>query len=172
MFSTIAAVLTVAWLVLCLAVLVGLPLAIVTRLTIAAFRFALLDRAGQRHWLPARWHRLGWKRLARNLQLAAPDKHLGNNIDSVRAPKVNYPRAKFWPNSFGWIVNARLIPGVGLTEFEDAAEHLANKWGCCTKTLWVVAAVSTAPLTAGGSSQRPGRACLRRRCRPDRAAAQ
>jgi DNA segregation ATPase FtsK/SpoIIIE, S-DNA-T family len=124
MFHTIALI----WLAVRLLVMAGIPAAIVTRLVIAVVRFARLDAAGRRNWLPARWHRLTWKWLARNLQLAYVDRHLGG-IDSPRKQKVNYPKAKFWPDSYGWSVNLKLIPGVKREDVEKAAEHLANRWG-------------------------------------------
>jgi DNA segregation ATPase FtsK/SpoIIIE, S-DNA-T family len=98
-------------------------------LAVAVARFAVLEREAKRYWLAARWHRIRWRRLARNLQLARVDKHRGG-IDSRRAPAVNCPRARFRPDPFGFVVNLRLIPGVGRAEVEKAADHLANAWGC------------------------------------------
>ena len=102
---------------------------VLVRLAVAVVRFARLDAAGRRHWLPARWHRLTWKRLSRNLGLSYVDKHLGG-VDSSRRRKVNHPRVKFRPDSFGWVVKLKLTPGVGRAEVEKAAEHLANRWRC------------------------------------------
>jgi DNA segregation ATPase FtsK/SpoIIIE, S-DNA-T family len=100
---------------------------VVGRLAVAVGRFARLEQ--KRHWLPARWHRFGWHRLARNLGLAYVDKHLGG-IDSGRKPKVVYPRVRFWPDRFGWLVPVRLPPAVNREDFERKADHLANSWGC------------------------------------------
>src|SRR5262245_61309139 len=61
------------WPVIVAAVAVGLGLAV----AVAAVRFARLDPAARRYWLSARWHRVRWRRLARNLQLARQDKHRG-----------------------------------------------------------------------------------------------
>jgi DNA segregation ATPase FtsK/SpoIIIE, S-DNA-T family len=114
-------------------------------LAVAVIRFARLDRAAKRHWLRARWHRITWKRLARNLDLGRRDKHLGG-IDSRRAPKNNHPKARFRPDSHGWVVTARTVPGVGRQEFEAAAEHLRNKWGA---------------VRVGVTQDRPGRVKIR-----------
>jgi S-DNA-T family DNA segregation ATPase FtsK/SpoIIIE len=94
-----------------------------------AVRLALLDSSSRRYWLAARWHRAGWHRLARNVGLAYQDRHLGG-LDSRRQAKIVYPRARFLPDPYGWVVKARLIPNVGRQDFEKASEHLANRWGC------------------------------------------
>jgi S-DNA-T family DNA segregation ATPase FtsK/SpoIIIE len=96
---------------------------------VAVVRFAMLIPAARRYWLAARWHRAGWRRLARNLRLAYEDRHRGG-IDSRRGPSVNYPRARFRPDPFGFVVNLKLIPGVGRAEVEKAADHLATAWSC------------------------------------------
>jgi DNA segregation ATPase FtsK/SpoIIIE, S-DNA-T family len=117
---------------------------------VPAARFALLDPSARRYWVAARWHRARWRRLARNLRLAYEDRHRGG-IDSRRAPAVNYPRARFRPDPFGFVVNLKLIPGVSRAEVEKAADHLANAWGC-----WRV----------GITQPRPGRLQVRA-CRRD-----
>ena len=106
------------------------PAAVIAGLVLAVgvIRFARLDREARRHWFRARWHRIAWKRLARNLDLGRRDKHLGG-IDSRRAPRNNHPKARFRPDSHGFLVTARTVPGVGREEFEAAAEHLRNRWG-------------------------------------------
>lgn len=91
------------------------------------------------------WHFTGWKRLARNVHLAYQDKHLGG-LDSRRKPKINYPRVRFWPDSFGWTVKVRLIPHVSRDEFETAAPYLADAW-----RVWRV----------GITQPKPGRLLLR-----------
>ena len=115
----------VALIILILAVLAVFPAA---RAALAVYRFIRLPAEGRRHYLPARWHRLRWKRLSRNLGLAAVDKHLGG-LDSRRAPKVNYPKVRFRADEFGWAVHMKLIPGVSREEVEKAGVHLANAWG-------------------------------------------
>jgi S-DNA-T family DNA segregation ATPase FtsK/SpoIIIE len=99
------------------------------RLAVAIVRFTMLPRSAYPHYLPARWHRFRWHRLARNLGLAYVDHHLGG-LDSRRPPKVVYPKVRFSPDPFGWVVKTRLIPNVSRPEFERAAEHLANAWSC------------------------------------------
>ena len=99
------------------------------RLGLAVFRFVRLDRAGKAHWCRARWHRITWKRLARNLDLGRRDKHRGG-VDSPRAPKVNHPKARFRPDSYGWVMTLKTVPGTGRAELEKAADHLANAWKC------------------------------------------
>jgi len=103
------------------AIIVGL------RLAVAIVRFAILPRSARRYWLPAQWHRFRWHRLARNLGLAYQDQHLGG-LDSRRGPKVVYPKVRFAPDPFGWVVRTKLIPNVSRPQFEKAAEHLANSW--------------------------------------------
>jgi S-DNA-T family DNA segregation ATPase FtsK/SpoIIIE len=105
------------------AVVVGLAV------VVAAVRFVRLDRPARRYWVSARWHRAGWRRLARNLRLAGEDRHRGG-IDSRRRRSVNYPRAHFRPDPYGFRVNLKLIHGVGRDEFEKNADHLANAWRC------------------------------------------
>jgi S-DNA-T family DNA segregation ATPase FtsK/SpoIIIE len=99
------------------------------RLAVAIVRFTMLPRSAYPHYLPARWHRFRWHRLARNLGLAYVDRHLGG-LDSRRPPKVVYPRVRFRPDPFGWVVKTRLVPGVSRPEYEKQAEHLANSWRC------------------------------------------
>jgi hypothetical protein len=97
---------------------------------VAVVRFACLDRSGKWHWVLCRWHRFGWKRLSRNLQLALPDRHRGG-IDSSLPKKVNYPRrVRFRPDSFGWTVAFRPPPGVTREDVEKQAESLADRWRC------------------------------------------
>jgi hypothetical protein len=99
-------------------------------LAVAAVGFVRLGAAGRRNWLPARWHRLGWKRLSRNLPgLAYLDKHLGG-ADSGRKPKVVYPKVRFRPDAYGWRVPVKLPPAVKREDVERVAENLANAWGC------------------------------------------
>jgi DNA segregation ATPase FtsK/SpoIIIE, S-DNA-T family len=99
------------------------------RLAVAIVRFAMLPSSAYPHYLPARWHRFRWHRLARNLGLAYVDHHLGG-LDSRRPARVVYPKVRFLPDPFGWVVKTRLIPNVSRPEFEKAAEHLANAWSC------------------------------------------
>jgi DNA segregation ATPase FtsK/SpoIIIE, S-DNA-T family len=109
--------------------LITAAVVVVLRLVVAIVRFAMLPSSARRYWLPARWHRLRWHRLSRNLGLSYRDEHLGG-LDSRRGPKVVYPKVRFLPDSFGWVVKTRLVPGVSRPEFERAAEHLANSWAC------------------------------------------
>jgi S-DNA-T family DNA segregation ATPase FtsK/SpoIIIE len=108
---------------------VAAAVVVVLAAVVAAVRFVRLPRAARRYWLSARWHRAGWRRLARNLRLAGEDRHRGG-IDSRRRRSVNYPRAHFRPDPYGFRVNLRLIHGVSRAEFEKAADHLANAWRC------------------------------------------
>jgi S-DNA-T family DNA segregation ATPase FtsK/SpoIIIE len=108
----------VYWPAAVVAVAVVLGLAVV----VAIMRFVMLDPAARRYWLSARWHRLRWRRLSRNLGLARVDKH-----DSHR---VNTPSARFRPHPCGFTVNLKLIPGVDRLAAEKNAEHLANAWRC------------------------------------------
>src|SRR5689334_17252837 len=110
----------------------AVPAAVVVlgRLAVALVRFVRLDGPGRRHWVLCRWHRFGWKRLSRNLQLALPDRHRGG-IDSAMPKKVNHPkRVRFRPDSFGWTVAFRPPPGVTREDVEKQAEALADRWRC------------------------------------------
>jgi DNA segregation ATPase FtsK/SpoIIIE-like protein len=71
--------------------------------------------------------------------LAYVDHHHGG-VGSSKPKRVNCPRARFRPDPFGFVVNLRLIPGVGRGEVEKAAEHLGNAWGS-----WRVGITQTAP---------------------------
>jgi S-DNA-T family DNA segregation ATPase FtsK/SpoIIIE len=94
----------------------------------SAVRFALLDRAAKRYWLPARWHRFQWRRTAKNLRLAPVDRHRGDQIDSGRAKTVNLPRARFYPDPFGFRVRLKLVPGVNRADVEATADYLSVAW--------------------------------------------
>lgn len=138
-----------------LLVLAGLVLA---RLAVAVVRFVRLTPAGRRHWLPARWARLRWRWLCSSLQLAYVDRHRRRKL-RLRLPfstaahvgdrevhLMRCPAASFWPDDSGWVVKVRLTPGVGRSEFEKAARHLADNWRA-----WRV----------GVSQPEPGRLVLR-----------
>ena len=106
---------------------------------VAVIRFVQLAPEARRYWPAARWHKLTWLRLARNLNLALVDAHLGG-VGSSKAKRVNCPRAHFKPDPFGFVVSLRLVPGVSRGEVEKSAEHLGNAWGA-----WRVGITQTAP---------------------------
>jgi S-DNA-T family DNA segregation ATPase FtsK/SpoIIIE len=144
MFSTIAAVFSIAWLVLRLAVTVGIPAAIVTRLVIAAVGFARLPRAGKRNYPLALWARFRWRWLTRNLGLSYLDQHRRarpkltpagtaatiTERPALRRQKLRYPRARFRADEYGILASVRTVPKVGRQQFEDNAQHIADQWRC------------------------------------------
>ncbi len=73
-----------------------------------------------RHLPRAVWAAVRWHHLARNLQLAGPDRH--------RKGVVSHPRAVIFPHSHGVTARVRTVAGVGRAELEEAAEHIGNSW--------------------------------------------
>jgi S-DNA-T family DNA segregation ATPase FtsK/SpoIIIE len=63
-----------------------------------------------------------WKWLAHNLGAAYADKH--------HKGKIRSPRARIRPDEFGIVAKVRPIPGVGRSEFERNARHIADQWRC------------------------------------------
>lgn len=64
----------------------------------------------------------GWPRLARSLGLTCTVR-VGDRT------RVQVPRIRVRPDSYGVVVDARTIPGVGLIEWQRVARHLADAWG-------------------------------------------
>jgi DNA segregation ATPase FtsK/SpoIIIE, S-DNA-T family len=108
--------------------LLGVVVLAAAAVLVAVIRFARLAPDARRYWPAARWGKITWHRLARNLQLAYVDRHHGG-VGSSKPKRVNYPRARFAPDPFGFAVKLKLIPGVSRAEVEKVAEHLANAWG-------------------------------------------
>ena len=75
-----------------------------------------------RHLPRALWAGMRWHHMARNLELAAPDRH--------RKGAVSHPRAIILPHSHGITARVKTVPGTGRAELEKAAEHIANSWKC------------------------------------------
>jgi S-DNA-T family DNA segregation ATPase FtsK/SpoIIIE len=141
MFHDIAVMFDIAWLLLRLLVLVGIPAVIVTRLAIAIVRFAWLPAAAKRNYPAAVWARFRWRWLARNLGLAYLDQHrrsikpipLGTSVKvsgQREVSRLRFPRAHIRPDAFGLMATVRTVPKTGRAEFEKAAEHIANAWKC------------------------------------------
>ena len=74
------------------------------------------------HLPRALWAAVRWHHLARNLGLAAPDRH--------QQGVIRHPRAKIHPTQHGVTARVRTVPGTGRAEMEAAAEHIANSWRC------------------------------------------
>lgn len=111
------------WLVLAAAVLAAAVL------TVAVYRFARLPAPARRYWLPARWHKLRWRRLARNLNLSYTDRERGDRIGFDVAPrKVIRVKARFRPVASGMEIRVKATNGVGRVELERHAGHLADAW--------------------------------------------
>lgn len=123
-------------------VLAAPPAALVARAGWGGYRFVRLPRAAKRHYPAAVWHRMKWRWLAHNLDLAFEDKHrrgrfrlpVGTSVqlvdNSIRRVKLRFPRAKFRATTYGIQATARTIPKVGRKELEAQAVHIANSWGC------------------------------------------
>jgi DNA segregation ATPase FtsK/SpoIIIE, S-DNA-T family len=104
-------------------------------LVAAVVRFARLSPAARRNWPRAFLARLRWRWLTRNLGLAYVDQHGRRKIGRASAadPKrshVRHPRARFRADPYGVVATVRTIPRAGRIEFEKAAQHLADEWGC------------------------------------------
>ena len=118
--------------------------AVLVRLAVAVVRFVRLTPAARRHWLPARWHRLRWRWLSRNLGLAYLDQHrklarpvvpFGTSVkirpvDMAAPARLRFPRARFRPDEYGFTARVKTVPKVGLAEVEKAAPYLADAWRC------------------------------------------
>lgn len=93
-----------------------------------AVRFARCSGQAKRHYPAMIWARLRWRWLARHTGLArleVQDKGRG-----MGQAKFHYPRARFRADDFGWQARVKTVPKVGRTQFEDAADHVANAWRC------------------------------------------
>ena len=118
--------------------------AVLVRLAVAVVRFVRLTPAARRHWLPARWHRLRWRWLSRNLGLAYVDQHrqlarpvvpFGTSVkirpvDMAAPARLRFPRARFRPDEYGFTARVKTVPRVGRAEVEKAAPYLADAWRC------------------------------------------
>ncbi|MDT0451956.1 FtsK/SpoIIIE domain-containing protein [Streptomyces hesseae] len=81
--------------------------------------------------------RRGWKRLAQLCGLSVTDKMptLTQQLATTDAsktpkPRVLTPALKIKPDRYGVVGQANCLPKVGLEEFQKAAPHLADAWGC------------------------------------------
>jgi DNA segregation ATPase FtsK/SpoIIIE, S-DNA-T family len=91
-----------------------------------AVRVALLPAPARRNYPLAWLARAGWRSLTRNLSLAHIDQHQGDNGKR----KVRHPRVRIRADEFGIVAAVKTLPKVGRSQFEDAADHLANAWRC------------------------------------------
>ena len=86
--------------------------------------------------LVARIH-LRWRREARMIGLTVTDP-TPTLIDRIRedrrylqrGSRVRYPRLRIRSDRYGVTVRTRTLPGLGLEEWQRAARHLADAWGC------------------------------------------
>jgi DNA segregation ATPase FtsK/SpoIIIE, S-DNA-T family len=123
----------------------GAGLYVTVRVTVWVRRFVLDSPAARRHyWLTFKvWVRWSW--LLRNLELAKVDRQeptriksraalasvwKGTRIEHRPKAKVQTPHVRLRPDDYGFVAKVRTIPRIGRVEFEKAAEHLANAWGC------------------------------------------
>ncbi len=70
------------------------------------------------HLPRALWAACTWRWVARNLTLAAPDRH--------RQGRVRRPKALIWPTAHGLAMRVRTTPGTGRLEIEQASQYLAD----------------------------------------------
>lgn len=117
--------------------------AIAARLGIAVIRFTRATPQARRNY-PRAWRaRFRWRWLTRQLGLAYVDPHRKRKIRSPFGPaigsnvriekdkaRVRYPQARIRATDTGVIATIRTVPRAGRTEFDKAAEHFANEWGC------------------------------------------
>lgn len=108
--------------------------------------------------LVARIH-LRWRREARMIGLTVtdPTPTLADRLRGLqRGNRVRYPRLRVRSDRYGVTVRTRTLPGLGLEEWQRAARHLADAWGCVRVAVTrpapgriQVRAVRTDPLTEG-----------------------
>lgn len=130
-------IVTVFWLLVAVALA-----AVLGRLALAVIRFALLPRAGKKNWHRARYARWRWRWLCANLQLSYMDRHktavkkipFGTSVKVAPgqppAPRLRFPRARFYATEFGIEARMRLIPNVSREDVESAAVYIADAWKC------------------------------------------
>lgn len=86
--------------------------------------------------LVARIH-LRWRREARMIGLTVTDP-APTFLDRIREDRrylqrgcrVRYPRLRIRSDRYGVTVRTKTLPGLGLDEWQRAARHLADAWGC------------------------------------------
>ncbi|MYY81268.1 MULTISPECIES: FtsK/SpoIIIE domain-containing protein [unclassified Streptomyces] len=92
-----------------------------------------MTRQSIRQAVRVRW---GWKRLAPMLKLSVTDKtpttlaSMANTTNRPVKPRVLIPALKVRHDAYGVIARATCLPRVGLEQFQKAAPHLADAWGC------------------------------------------
>ncbi|MGW2225455.1 FtsK/SpoIIIE domain-containing protein [Streptomyces formicae] len=92
-----------------------------------------MTRQSIRQAVRVRW---GWKRLAPMLKLSVTDKtptalaSMANTGNKPNKPRVLIPALKVQHDAYGVIARAKCLPRVGLEQFQKAAPHLADAWGC------------------------------------------
>ncbi|QEV19612.1 FtsK/SpoIIIE domain-containing protein [Streptomyces alboniger] len=92
-----------------------------------------MTRQSIRQAVRVRW---GWRRLAPMLKLSVTDKtptalaSMANTTNRPVKPRVLIPALKVRHDAYGVIARATCLPRVGLEQFQKAAPHLADAWGC------------------------------------------
>lgn len=140
---------------LIVAALAGLALC---RPALAVYRLARMGRQARRHYPAMLWHAWRWRWLACNAGLAYVDRHhrrllrprvpltTAVRVDPAARHLLRWPRARFRPDAYGWTATVRTIPRVGRLELADAAQWVADAWGCHRVTV---------------TQAHPGRVCVR-----------
>ena len=113
---------------------IAVPAAAVLALAFASVRFARATPAARRNYPRAWLARLRWRWLMRNLGLAKVDQHARDKAAASagkgRRPPIHHPRVRIRATHHGLVASVKTVPGSGRAEFEKAAGHIADEWGC------------------------------------------
>jgi DNA segregation ATPase FtsK/SpoIIIE, S-DNA-T family len=127
--------LTLIWLAARLAVVVGIPVAIVTRLAVAVTLFCRLPRAAKRHYPAALWGRLRHRWLMTSLGLSYLDESRRTirtshsaSVDARSHTRLRFPRAHYRADPYGLVVRLKTIPKVSAADIEKNAVYLADAY--------------------------------------------
>lgn len=151
----------------------------VTWLVLKTVRFIRGGPQLRRSMLQAAKIKIKWIRVARMLGLYIEDKSprlprtrrllasfgsKEHRPDMLALPRPIFPRIRVRADQYGVIVRARIVPKVGLKEFQDHAQHLADTWGCTRVSVTqaepgrlVIRAVRRDPLTVSTTMHPTGR---------------
>lgn len=131
--------------VLAYALLSGAAAVPLTWLMLKTIRFIRGGPQLRRSMLQAAKIKIRWIRVARMLGLYIEDKSprwprtrrflaaFGNKEhrpDILAQPRPIFPRIRVHADQYGVVVRARTVPKVGLKEWQDHGQHLADTWGC------------------------------------------
>lgn len=128
--------------------------------TVKVVRYVRADKETRRSVRQAVRIRLGWRRLARMAGLSVTDRtptflaSLTANDGVEPRPRELVPSISTTADRFGVIIRVKLLPKVGIDEFQAKARFLAAAWGCVRVSVQpdrpgyaVLRAVRSDPLT-------------------------